>query len=189
VCSDKSALVRAQNEAPKPDPISPWIRGGHGFLGATLAGGLTAPGVGAAQFAVRGGFVWNGLQLLVEVSPGTTLFNDTLRTAPFGGFDVTANIGALIPITQAVAWILRVGGGAGFLYGDGCCVIANPIPMNQTPVFGEVRLDLLGVAVRAGEHVVIELLIPSVRLDAGKRLATSEFIAQWMVAMSVEYLF
>jgi hypothetical protein len=179
VCSDEATLTAHRSKSLEEDRINPWIRGGHGFLGATVGAALTAPSVASAQFAVRGGLIWDGLQLLLEVSPGSTVF---IGSQPFGMFEATANIGGLIPITRSLAWILRIGGGGGFVFA--CC--ANQ--PSHTPAFGEFRLDLLGMAIRASEHLVVEVLVPSFRLAAG-RLASSELIAQWMATTTLEYVF
>ena len=184
VCTDEATLATKLRATTNEPPITPWFHGVRGFLGATLGAALTAPPVAELQFALRVGVIFNGLQLMLEASPGTTLF-----VGPsFGGLDVTANIGGVFPITRTFAWVLRVGGGTGFLYGYNCCSSYPPNP-NRVPAYGELRFDLVGFALRASEHVVVEILAPSFRLLAWNRLASSEFIGSWFVTGTIEYVF
>ena len=184
VCRDEATIAKLPSTPTKEQPITPWFHGARGFVGATLGGAATAPLSVELQLALRAGVIWNGLQLMIEVSPGTTLF----VPYTFGALDVTANVGGVLPITRAFAWILRVGGGTGFLYGYDCCSSYPPNPY-RVPAYGELRFDLLGVALRASEHLVVEILAPSFRLLAWNRLASSEFIGSWFVTGTVEYVF
>jgi len=179
VCREASFIAPSKEEP----PITPWFRGAHGYLGATIGYGMSAPTGGIGQVALRGGLMYSGLQLLLEVSPGSTVFG----LAQFGGFDVTGSVGGVIPLSRMFAWILRLGGGAGFIYGDNCCNYGAQ--KERASAFGEFRADLFTVAIRPSDHLVIELALPSFRLAAGHYLATSEFIGMWLAALTVEYVF
>jgi hypothetical protein len=161
------------------------VRTPQAFVGATLGASLPAlwyQAGTAEQLALRIGFVLSGIQVQLEVSPGTTVMTNVFTaSSAVGLFDVAGSVGALIPITDAVFWILRIGGGAGLVFG-----------LSSTFAFGDMRLDVTGVAIRASSHMSIELMVPSLRLmvpTSATSCCGNVFGMFWMTSVTLDYLF
>ncbi len=138
------------------------------FMGVGL-GGVLAYGNGFAagvQQMIHAGVLFGGhAEIRLEVSPATTLMFNLLTPAdqpPTAVFESALTIGYLIPINDFTSWIVRIGGGGGAFLG---------IRPGTPQPFGELRLDVVGVAVRTSEHLLVEFNVPSLRvLDVSSRV-------------------
>ena len=134
----------------------------HGFFGVSVGGLLPVvwsnAGTGA-QLAFRLGAVVDGMyQFQLEVAPASTVVTG-LTSSVMGLAEVTGSIGLLVPISDMVSWVVRVGGGGGAMFGN------NAFDSPATSLgFGEFRFDLAGVSIRTSKHLMVECNAPSVRL-------------------------
>ena len=179
VCVDEEAfLSRSQDGVSNTTRV--YLGGAiGGFLPAYSGEGALGEGV---QFAWRFGVLIAGhFQLQLEVSPlSTALFK--LAPNPVGVFEVTGTAGYLIPISDMVSWMFRFGGGGGALFSEG----------NPAIAFGEFRADVVGVAIRTSEHLLVEFNGPSFRVMFPQRsgpLYAESVIMSWVTNVGVSYLF
>jgi hypothetical protein len=185
-CVTKGAFVEAR---PSGQDI--------GYLGFVLGAGIPTiwTNVGeAAQAALRIGTVFHRFQFQLEVAPGSTvLFNQTSST--MGLLDVVGSVGLVAPLSDMVSWVFRVGGGGGFVYGAPTQAFCQQCgPFASTSPMGELRLDLVNVAIRTAKHVLIEASVPSFRLlfpTEGNLTfdLRGTVMLMWVTTVAVSYVF
>ncbi len=160
----------------------------HAYVGGVLGAALPAFFVSAGeayQLALRVGLLLDGhAQFQLEVSPASTvLVNET--SSAYGFFDVVGSVGYLIPITPMASWIVRAGGGGGAVFG----------PTIPALAFAELRIDVFGVAVKTGKHVMIEFNAPSFRVmfmqpfNQPSADVNANVLLMWVANVAVNYLF
>jgi hypothetical protein len=172
-------------------------KGTMGYVGFTFGGGLPTiwNAVGeSGQVAVHVGALFEGhVQLQLEVSPATTVYGG-LNNVALGSFDAVGTVGYLVPISDMVSWILRIGGGGGAMFGippSSCQTCGS----SNGPIagFGEFRLDVVGVAIRTSKHILLEWNGPSFRVmvfpSPGGFPNNSNIMLSWVSSVSVSYLF
>jgi hypothetical protein len=151
------AVANMSTLEPKPDESARVFFGGA--FGAPLPVVWNSQvGVGL-QAAARFGVLVSHVQFQLEVSPASTVLfgvngKNGVPDKPMGMFEAAATVAYLVPLNPYASWILRAGGGGGFTFAG--------VP--KTTGFGEVRFDVVGVAIRTSEHVLLELNAPSVRV-------------------------
>jgi hypothetical protein len=152
-------------------PVDWRERLGLGLQGALRLGMITggAPGSGRGQFQL-------------EVSPGSTLLailSPTVSDSPLGAFEACAAAAYLMPLGRTAWWVFRVGGGGGGEYGGADGVSG----------FGEIRADLLGVAVKTSDHLLVEFLAPSYRLMITPTRSGNDVSMTAVTSIAFHYLF
>ncbi len=148
-----------------------------GYVGGVLGAGpayVFGQFGGSVQAAIRGGALLDGLDLQIEVSPATTLLA-SLDTGPSLMLEAAGSVGYLIPMSPVASWVLRVGGGGGFMF-DG----------RQPMGFGELRAEVIGVSIRTSKNVLVEFDAPSYRLLF---FGNDNYAMTWMTNVAVHYLF
>jgi hypothetical protein len=149
------------------------LEGAHPFVGMTWLGGpayILDPiddVSGTFFFALRGGVMLDKLELGIEFSPMTALYEGTTHLQ-FNGF-----VGYYIPIADNIYWPIR--GGVG--------MVAVDLPADR--VWLQVRADLVGVAFQVG-HVIIDLNLPSFRFTTD---IEDIHAMAWLPGGSVSYVF
>lgn len=180
-CVSDVTFDRVQTEATREKALE---GGARGYLGVALGGVLPAAswamGVGVRP-ATHGGLLYRGFQLEVEVSPATALFG--LTAQPLYAFDVGASVGYLAPLSDMVSWVLRAGGGGGFLANGAC---GYPPCTTATAAFGEFHAVLSGAAIRTSEHLLVELDVPAFHM---RFLPGGTVLAMWVTALKFDYVF
>lgn len=178
VCSGEGDLVTATH---------PLDQGVQGLVGASIGGSIPMELNGvwgeSTQASFRLGILLGGhAQFELDVSPGTTILT-YLAPNVLGMFEAAATMGYLVPISDEISWILRIGGGGGFVYGD---LTSSTPPLG----FGEVRFDVFGVAIRTSKHVLIEANIPSFRvLFFPQSFGSLDVGLMWVTNLTLNYLF
>lgn len=184
-CVKNACVDEATYEASKPTPavdeqrlqddenVRPYVAGAIGGILPAISNGV---GVGP-QLSLRAGILTHGFQFGVDISPASGLFG--LTSAPLYMLEVAGTVGYLIPITDQVSWIVRLGGGGGLIAGTGRFPFATSIG------FGEFRADVVGVSIRTSKHLVVELNVPSFRLA----FVPSNALAMWVTNVAIDYVF
>ena len=195
---DKYAPAGQSTEDASNDATRVYLGGAIGGMFPVVWANAGGPygGVGeGVQLAFRfGALVYGRIQFQLEVSPVTTVLS-SLAQGPIGMFEATGSVAYLIPMSDMVSWVLRMGGGGGALLGGGF----------STTGFAEFRADVLGVAIRTSEHLLIEFNVPSFRVivPVGSLTSLSSstpglptgfsvsdgFMLHFVTSMGVTYLF
>ena len=137
---------------------------------------------GGGQMSLRLGTIVAGhLQLQLDVAPGTTIGGGA--PGAIGMFEACGTIGYLIRINSIAAWILRVGGGGGVSFGN--TPPAFDVAASSAQGFGEVRLDVVGVANQPSKRLLLELNTPSYRILIGPHEAEMS----WVTNVAFNYMF
>jgi hypothetical protein len=163
-CVDQETFEADRAARAKPDPDeSARVFFGGAFGGPVPAVWNSQVGIGL-QAAARFGVLISRLQFQLEVSPATTVLFD-VDDKPVGMFEATGTLGFLVPLSPYASWIVRGGGGGGFAFPG----VNEQLPRGAslrpaTTGFTEIRVDVVGVAVRASDHLLLELNAPSVRV-------------------------
>ncbi len=181
VCVDVEALKSSRWNDPTANEGTHFLLGGA--LGASLPTIWGSAGEGF-EFGMRFGALLNGhVQFELEVEPGTVV-NTTSSVIRM--FDVVATAGYLIPMSSMVSWIMRVGGGGGALFGYDASNAGSAL------AFGQVRLDVVGVAIRTSKHVLFEFNAPSFRINFVQTPATccgNNAMFMWVTNVAFNYIF
>ncbi len=181
VCVDEAAFNEG-NQPPEErvDDHAPPQAFIAGALGASLPTTWGTYGEGY-QLALRVGVIVDRIfQLQIEVAP-SILTNLTFST--LGLVDAVGMVGILIPIREPVSWIARVGGGGGILFN-------STSTSSPSFAFGEVRFDIVGVAIRPSKHVLLEFNAPSIRMMMLPSPAeTSNVLTMWVTNVTFGYTF
>ncbi len=149
VCVDAATFESRTSEAASSGNWG-FVGGAIGFLFPAVVGQYGGAGEGA-QLSLRLGVVLADVfQLQLDLAPATVIGN--AMPSAIGMFEAAATVGVLIPISDEVSWILRLGGGGGAMFGG------------REAGFGELRADVAGVAIRTSRHVFLEFNGPSWRL-------------------------
>ena len=160
--------------------------------------GFFAVAVGAALPTIWGGGVGEGAQLelrlglfaggftqiQLELSPGTTVLTN-VTSQPMGVVEGGASIAFMPQISDMVYWLLRFGGGAGFLFN---VPTYSTFTQNAIATFGEMRLDVFGTVIRPSRHLFIELDVPSFRVLFMTDGSTNVLLT-WITSVTVGYVF
>jgi hypothetical protein len=190
-CVDEDTFTGAQDAAAKK-------RKGHstkgndtytytgGFVGGILPAFANNFGEGAV-FAMRIGAVVSGAQFQLEIAPATTVLAG-MTNSPMALADAVASIGYLIPISDMVSWIIRVGGGGGVLLS---APSGYPGTGTTTLGVGELRLDFFGVVIRTSEHIAVEINTPSYRLvfNPTGGYPLGNVMMTWVTGVGINYVF
>jgi hypothetical protein len=190
VCVDAETFAASQ-------PRITGAEGTQAFFGVAI--GASLPMVWgtfgeASQLAARVGALINEhLQVELEVSPATTVLTG-LTSSALGLFEVTASVGYLVRLNDMVSWILRFGGGGGAVFGLPTNTCGECPTSSAIVGFGEVRFDLVGVAIRTSKHLLVELNVPSFRILLPTSNNNSfEFggnvMMMWMTNVAFNYMF
>jgi hypothetical protein len=193
VCVDDATFEAQRPDGPKQRAVD---EATHGYLGGVV--GASLPVVWgsfgeSAQLALRAGVLFEGhdghAQLQLEVSPGTTILSN-VASQPMGLFDAVGTIGYLAPIGgDVVSWIVRIGGGGGFVFNvvdSGNCSTCPLVP------FGEFRVDVFGAAIRPSRHLLIEVNVPSFRILAitnAPPVPNGSVLLMWVTNVALSYVF
>jgi hypothetical protein len=152
-------------------------------VGAALPTIWNSVGEGA-QIELRLGLFTGGFtQIQLELSPGTTVLSN-VTNQPMGVFEAGASIAFMPQISDMVYWLLRFGGGGGFLFN------APTYSLGQGALapFGELRMDLFGTVIRPSRHLFIELDVPSFRVLFVTSAYTNVLLT-WITSVTVGYVF
>lgn len=174
-CVDEAIFAAAQPRETKTEALDDNV---HVLLSGAL--GMVLPAISRSagegvQLAMRGGILYRGFQFELELAPATAMFG--IFSSPFYMFEVVGTVGYFAPMTDMVSWIIRAGGGGGGVFGT---------PQFGVASFGELRLDVVGVAIQTSKHVFFELNVPSFRLLF---LPTSNYMAMWVTNVAFDYAF
>jgi hypothetical protein len=139
---------------------------------------------GGGQLGLRLGTIVAGhLQLQLDVAPGTTIGGG--GPGAIGMFEACGTIGYLIRINPIVAWILRIGGGGGFSFGNDSGFVAFDTSASSPEPFGEIRLDVSGFAIQPSKRLLLELNIPSYRI----MISPNQVGMSWVTNVAFNYIF
>lgn len=160
----------------EPEWIDFQLEGVHAFVGLSGGAGVSGHWVydqtfdtdRAGLFAIRGGVMFDAVELALELAPKTFW---SVADRP-GMLTFNVSIGGLPALGHGVHWPLRFGLGVTVPDWPG----ADPWIM--------ARVDLIGIAYRIG-HVVIELNLPSVRFQSDME---HYGIWGWVVNLGVNYV-
>ena len=188
VCVDEAAFFAARPRHFRdttPDDAT------RGYFGGRLGGVLPAywGGLGEGfEAALRLGVLVGGhVQFQLEVSPGSTVLAN-VASFPVGMFDAVGSVGYLAPMTRSVSWIVRAGGGGGFGFGNteypGAAIASSGV----VP-FGEVRVEIIGVAVRTSKHLQVELNLPSFRVLVVPSVGAPQASFLLVTSVAFNYMF
>jgi hypothetical protein len=162
------------------------------YLGAALGGGLPVwmvnytAGV-SAQASIRGGILIDHFQVQVDVSPVSTVVAGLSSTA-YPMSELTGTVGYLIPISDMVSWMLRIGGGGGTIFNYQNSPYSYPGSSTYAAAgFVEFRADVVGAAIRTSRHLLVEFNGPSFRVlflpDPRQSLI------MWVTNVAINYVF
>jgi hypothetical protein len=188
-CVDEATFSSSQVHAEHGEQ-----RGTIGYVGVALGAALPTiwnNGGEGFQLGVRLGAIFDAVQLQIEASPLTTMYVN-IWNGPFTSFDVVATAAYFIPLNDFTSWIIRVGGGGGGIVGFGSPYDTSP---QAVIPFGEMRLDVFGVAIRTSKHLLVEINVPSFRvlvLASGPGYAgigDSNLMWQWVTSVALNYVF
>ncbi len=191
-CSKNACVAEQSFQSEREHERAPRVTLGKdqtfGYAGAAIGFSLpTIWGSGGEgfQLAARLGVVFGPVQLQLEVSPGSTaLVNETPNA--LGLFDAVASIGFYIPLSDMVSWLIRFGGGGGFLFNVNNYYYCTTCGL--TAGFGEFRFDVFGVGIRPSKHLLIELNVPSFRITTNVE-NSNNMIWMWVTSFGVDYVF
>ncbi len=162
------------------------------YVGASVGGSL--PGVwqsfGTGFFgALHGGVLNHDWQVDLEVAlttlngQGPCCINDGGAVGTPIAVSTLGSVAYFIPLGSLASWPLRVGGG-------GRVFFTNNSGLSQpAPAFGEVRIDVVGVLVRASRHLTAELTVPSVRFMFLTQTFNASVAIQWVTSVDLKYVF
>lgn len=196
VCVDEIMRWALTYEASQP-PDTHRSDAAHGYVGFALGASLPAfwsTWGESVQLSLHAGVLIGGFQFQIEVTPAMPLFG--LNSSTMGLVDVTGTAGYLVPLSDMVSWIFRIGGGAGAVFGipqnPGCGINVSSLLCNSAAGFAEFRLDVFGVAIRPSKHVLIELNVPSWRvmiMQAFVPYPNGNVMMQWLTNAAFSYVF
>lgn len=186
VCVNESTFLAAQPEESRRDKIAfSHTEPTRAFIGWALGGVLpvvwNTVGTGG-QFAMRVGVLVEGHGQF-ELEIGAAAIGGLTQSAA-GSVDVVGMMGYLVPLSDMVSWILRVGGGGGSIFG-------NDLNFSGTSGvfgFGEFRLDVFGVAIKTSKNVLVEFNAPSFRVMFMTN-ANNNLMLMWVTTVTLNYLF
>jgi hypothetical protein len=177
-CVDEAAFAADQRREPIGAAGDRRVRP---FVGGAFGGVLPAlwytAGTGV-ELAIRGGIQIRNFQFQVEVAPATGIFG--MAEKGYYVFGAAASVGYLIPISDMVSWVVRLGGGAGALFGTINASDASSFP------FGEFRADFVGAAIRTSDHLLVELALPSLRFMS---FPSINLLLAAVTSVGIDYVF
>jgi hypothetical protein len=159
----------------------PMFQGTTGFVGLAAMGGVgivvpiggksVSDPEGTFLFAVRGGVLFDRIELALEVSPVT--YYPFLENGVESNFQANASFGYHVPLADKLSWPLRAGVG----------IVAVNTPHDD--VYFEGRVDAVGLSISHG-HLLFDTHFPSFRL-------VTEFdkfvVLDWLVGGGIAYVF
>lgn len=185
-CVDEATFLASQTEESRRDKIAfSQTEPTRGFIGFALGGVLPVvwSNVGTGgQFAMRLGVLVDGHGQF-ELDIGAAAIGGLSQSAA-GSVDVVGTAGYLLPLSDMVSWIFRIGGGGGSLFG-------NNLGFSPGTVFGfgEFRIDMFGVAIKTSKNVLVEFNAPSFRMMFMPPNVGNSVMLMWVSNVTVNYLF